>query len=357
MKTLLLSLVILLLSFSALAQPPAYVPTNGLVGWWPFSGNANDESGNGNDGTVNGATLTTDRFGTANAAYDFDGVNDFIDISSIAGSIQDSNGFTLNCWFNSGFNTTTTAWDNAIFSANFQSPMDNIFRICLNYSGQVYLGVANSGITYGTGLNDNQWHMLTFTREPGAASQSYYIYLDQTLIGSGSAVIAWETATIFAIGAEHDDGTTNDFYTGLIDDIGIWNEALTECEISDLYTSSSINTVTQTGATLTAEQSGATYQWLDCDNGYAVIATETNQSYTPSNVTGNYAVEVTLNGCVDTSACYHVDYTGIEQLTNIQKELVKIIDFMGRETEFKPNTPLIFIYSDGTRERVMKLEE
>ena len=50
-------------------------------------------------------------------------------------------------------------------------------------------------------------------------------------------------------------------------------------------------------------------------------------------------------------------FGGIEQLTNTKKELVKIIDFMGRETEFKPNTPLIFIYSDGTRERVMEIEE
>jgi hypothetical protein len=52
-----------------------------------------------------------------------------------------------------------------------------------------------------------------------------------------------------------------------------------------------------------------------------------------------------------------MNFTGMEELSNTQKELVKIIDFMGRETEFKPNTPLIFIYSDGTRERVMKLEE
>lgn len=53
------------------AQPPSYVPTSGLVGWWPFNGNANDESGNGNNGTVNGATLTQDRFGDANGAYSF----------------------------------------------------------------------------------------------------------------------------------------------------------------------------------------------------------------------------------------------------------------------------------------------
>jgi len=42
---------------------PSYVPSNGLVGWWGFNGNAQDGSGNGNHGTVNGATLTTDRLG------------------------------------------------------------------------------------------------------------------------------------------------------------------------------------------------------------------------------------------------------------------------------------------------------
>ena len=59
---------------------PSYVPTNGLVGYWGFNGTANDQSGNGNNGTENGATLTTDRFGNANSAYSFDG-NDFIEIA------------------------------------------------------------------------------------------------------------------------------------------------------------------------------------------------------------------------------------------------------------------------------------
>jgi hypothetical protein len=53
---------------------------SGLVGYWPFCGNANDASGNGNDGTVNGAALTTDRFGNGNSAYSFDG-NDWIEMS------------------------------------------------------------------------------------------------------------------------------------------------------------------------------------------------------------------------------------------------------------------------------------
>ena len=57
--------------YTATAQVPSNVPTNGLVGYWPFSGNANDEGGNGNNGTVSGATLTTDRNGNANSAYLF----------------------------------------------------------------------------------------------------------------------------------------------------------------------------------------------------------------------------------------------------------------------------------------------
>ena len=57
-KLLLLTLAGFLVGFSAIAQVPNYVPTNGLVGWWPFTGNANDLSGNGNNGTVNGSTLT-----------------------------------------------------------------------------------------------------------------------------------------------------------------------------------------------------------------------------------------------------------------------------------------------------------
>jgi hypothetical protein len=57
MKTLILLLSVLFTTMS-FAQVPSYVPANGLVGWWPFNGNANDESGNGNNGTViTGATL------------------------------------------------------------------------------------------------------------------------------------------------------------------------------------------------------------------------------------------------------------------------------------------------------------
>ena len=67
--------------------------TSGLVAWYPFDGNASDMSGNGNDGTVYGATLGEDRNGEVGKAYEFDGLNDYISLSSF--TLSD---FTLSNW-------------------------------------------------------------------------------------------------------------------------------------------------------------------------------------------------------------------------------------------------------------------
>jgi hypothetical protein len=67
--------------------------------------------------------------------------------------------------------------------------------------------------------------------------------------------------------------------------------------------------------TLTANQTGATYQWVDCDNGNAIIPTETNQSFTAT-VNGNYAVVVTVGSCSDTSACENITGVGINEVTS-----------------------------------------
>ena len=75
----LLSIIAIITALTTFSQVPNYVPTNGLVGWWPFNGNANDESGNGHHGIVNGAVLDVDENNLANEAYYFDG-NDRITI-------------------------------------------------------------------------------------------------------------------------------------------------------------------------------------------------------------------------------------------------------------------------------------
>jgi hypothetical protein len=94
--------------------------------------------------------------------------------------------------------------------------------------------------------------------------------------------------------------------------------------------------VNQVGVNLTSEETIGSYQWLDCDNGNSIINDETNQFYIPS-VTGNYAVEVTLNGCIDTSACYLVAYTGLSDLYN---EILSIY----------PNPAQDVLFIDGIKE-------
>jgi hypothetical protein len=87
------------------------------------------------------------------------------------------------------------------------------------------------------------------------------------------------------------------------------------CTISGLDLS-----VSQSGVTLTSAQPGALYQWLDCTTGYTQLAGETSDQYTAT-TTGNFAVEVNVDGCIDTSACILIenqdfyDLPGYESLT------------------------------------------
>jgi hypothetical protein len=75
------------------------------------------------------------------------------------------------------------------------------------------------------------------------------------------------------------------------------------------------NAITQTGNTLTANANTATYQWLDCNKGYAPISGQTFKSYTPT-TTGNYAVAVKQNSCSDTSDCVSVKIGSVKNVGN-----------------------------------------
>lgn len=80
--------------------------------------------------------------------------------------------------------------------------------------------------------------------------------------------------------------------------------------------------VTPSGSSLSANASGASYQWLDCGNNFAVISGATNQTFAPTS-SGNYAVEVTQNACTDTSSCYNVTLTGIVEINkNVRIDVI-----------------------------------
>lgn len=95
--------------------------------------------------------------------------------------------------------------------------------------------------------------------------------------------------------------------------------------------------------TLTANAAGATYQWLDCGNGYAILPGDTNQSFTAI-LNGTYAVSVTMNGCTDTSSCFLILSTGIASSFNDAVQVYPV-----------PAHDLLYINTGGASTGVVEL--
>jgi hypothetical protein len=200
--------------------------TSGLVGYYPFNGNANDLSGYTNNGSVFGATLTTNRFGTPNGAYNFTGVgNTYISIPD-SPSLDMTNAITLALWFNTkgggyaqpriltkgppsyGIGLSDTSSSPSIFFAN-ESASVSSSPINLVQSGWIFVAGTYDG-------------------------HSMQIYTNGVLAGqfsiSGSIGVSHEP---LGIGENLDD--SSDFVNGQIDDVRIYNRALTPAEIQQLY--------------------------------------------------------------------------------------------------------------------------
>ena len=197
---------------------PAYVPTNGLNGWWGFNGNAQDVSGNGNHGTVNGATLTTDRFGNQNGAYSFDGINDFIEVVNNS-NLQNLNSFSISLWYK--INQWEQIGSNFWF-ATIEKPA--------SYSLQLKKISLDSALVALTDIYHNEltWNNLVIT----FANNILKTYSNGVLMDSVSTSFNSSNQSIFF---GKDAGGLLEFTNGLLDDIGIWNRALTQQEITNLY--------------------------------------------------------------------------------------------------------------------------
>ena len=122
--------------------------TNGLVAYYPFNGNANDESINTNNGTVNGATLTFDRFGNHNSAYEFNG-NDYIDL----GQNINLNSFTFVVWIK------TNSYGAIISKHSRESSFNSSYEMQMLNSG-------NCNICFTASPNSVPYSILEITLHP-----------------------------------------------------------------------------------------------------------------------------------------------------------------------------------------------
>ncbi|MFN7015432.1 MAG: LamG-like jellyroll fold domain-containing protein [Bacteroidia bacterium] len=215
--------------------------TNGLVAKYSFnSGTANDEVGS-NNGTVNGATLTTDRFGNANKAYYFDGINDKIDFGSSTVFEFGQNNFSISLWTkfsNSQHapllnkrNDSPTFDQYSIFVGSYGTPDSSINFYFKPSPG----GVTGAFRTVSSPFLDSGWHNITVIH---SFLDSTSLFVDGIFIGKSS--ISFTTEDFNIVGANLVAGFTNilgsDYYfKGSIDDIRIYNRVLTPLEVDSLF--------------------------------------------------------------------------------------------------------------------------
>jgi len=267
-KKLIKLILLLLFSINIYAQVPPYVPTNGLVGWWPFTGNANDLSGNGNNGTNNGATLTTDRFLNPNSAYSFNGNNVISALNPLSSLSSD---FSI-----SNF-VKFTNWNGGIF---VHVGLDQVGCPCNGFGVGYGGGQANSpgqnflsgwgGVSWnqsGYSFNNlNQWYHSTIVK----FGNTLRYYINGLLVGT-NIVSNFQTPTNSLYFGASAINTSN--LNSILDDIGIWNRALNECEIKQLFNASVLPSPTVIASTsnsviciggsaiLTASTTATTYTW------------------------------------------------------------------------------------------------
>ena len=303
-------------SFVVTINPIVSTPISGAAFSYPFNGNSVDVSGNQDNGTggfaapsTTGPTLTTDRFGAVNSAYNFDGVGQYMYASS---QITNANGptvFTLNLWFKtttttggkligyqSGTGTSTGQYDRHIYMAN---------------NGQLFFGTYSSGyhtINSTKSYNDGIWHHVVVTFGP---TNGMVMYIDGSSVSSLAFSSAEPHMGYWQIGSNGatviggwPSSPTSSYFAGTIDDVSVNNNEETATQAT---TSNDLNlpgyqqpVCVGTPITMYAPNiTGATYKWTDPNS---VVMNVQNPIF-PSAAVGNYTLVVIggPGGCSSTA--------------------------------------------------------
>lgn len=232
MKALLITfLVSVLITAICSAQP-----TLGLVAYYPFNGNANDESGNNLHGTPYGASPTLDRYGHADQAYQFDGTEAYIEVANHDSlDIGDGEDLTVCLWM---YTTYTGQWA-AISKYSYGAPGGFVIS---SDSGRVFMeGRDSEGVYRNSGwsstfIADGEWHFVAGMR----SGSTWSIWVDGSLENStdvGNASTMGNSCPMF-IGCGNDGNNCSapvHHFLGILDDIRIYNRSLIEGEIRDLF--------------------------------------------------------------------------------------------------------------------------
>lgn len=273
--------IFLCLVFTLQGQVPSYVPVSGLLCYYPFNGNGNDMSNQNNHLTNNGAVLTTDRFGTSNSAYSFNGSTQYL--------IRSTPNFTFNP--NSTF--TVSLWHYRNNSSVVGIPIMHATTAAGNFIWIFQTGASN--MNYGTNKQQSAWIWASSTTTTNVWTHIVLVYNAGAMtLYKDNVVVATATFTHTNVNSTTlplyiGRGVSGNYFNGKVDDIGIWNRVLSPCEINDLYTSSNTLTTLSAGPDLYACNGGSvtlngtgaqTYSWSPNVTNGSTFTPTINQTYT-----------------------------------------------------------------------------
>ncbi len=297
---------------STLNAPQNDLNTNGLVGLWSFNGDdiagttAYDRSGQGNNGTLTNGPVKTD--GKVGQALSFDGTDDYVNVGTTSTAFDFATNLSGSAWIKTSSNSETVVAYNgnsaivhmSVGSTTSGGTANKFVMVLRTNSGSS--SVFNSNTT----VNDNVWHHIAFTRN--TSTQKVGLYVDGVLDSESSYT---DTDTINTSGGGHRIGfyTTGAYpFSGAIDEVRVYNRALTTSEIQSLYVlgqSDKVNSaVSQPQGTGRLDSGLAGYWKMDDGSGTSATDASTNANTGtltngPTWTTGQIGGAVMLDGIDD----------------------------------------------------------
>jgi len=349
MKKLKLFLLSSFVSLASVAQPP--------VAYYPFSGNANDASGNGNNPIANNATLTTDRFGNPNSAYHFNGVNNSIEIPNSA-TLNMNNQISLCAWVRvTGFYAGTCHGNSIMMKGNadylpgnyFLRFDDHEFTSGMNCSGivvdpqhQTFYGSGAGVRVPGPYIQTNQWNSIVYTYD-GATIK---FYMNCILRDSVAATnLNFTNADNLFLGRLN-DGSFPYWLNGDLDDVTIYNRPLSQAEVN-VYggcavvcpTDITVNRTKCSNQNITLNaRAGSTYSWTP-STGLSSATVQNPVCFANTNTT--YTVTISDSNCT-----YHdifnvvvnaAPFSNIHDTTICIGDTLQLVAFNGTSYSWSPN--------------------
>ncbi len=212
--------------------------STGLVAYYPFNGNANDLSGNHRDGTVYGATLTTDRSGTANSAYSFDGYDDSVTVANTGGAFSLTQ-WTVSAWCLPQTSLSSGTSGPVLWKTSYDDYNYDTFGLAWISADQWLLKLERASddedvTIYSASYAPGVWHMVTGTYD----GQNLSIYVDGELDATRHVgeVIAYMGPAPLMIGNNlNTNHGGRGVFDGPLDEVYIYSKALSGDEVHDLY--------------------------------------------------------------------------------------------------------------------------